>query len=412
MKNIYVDVERCIKVQLKRIHDERNNLLESPVLISAILLILFKPPYFNEIEVVDNIYNFICVMILVFFLIIAIYLKLTSKIIWLISYYGIIFVSTLYNSGNIMAFLKENIYSFALCLVFAVYGDIALATFLNAFNAVHLYIYINLLTVLAFPGGLYKSEIYTQNWFLGYKNPMIRLLLPIVCISFVNSIIKYERITVYNYFILIITIITAFLVKSANGVVTVMIWTFFLILSIFVPRIYRIINEKTVLIFYLLFIAVLFFVKIPNFVFSLLNIVGKKNSFMGRYRLWKIIIKRIKEHPLGGYGFLQGDEFVKFSNLRWASHAHNWILNILILGGVILLVAFLYGFFCMSRSLSKYREKSACIIVSITVMCFLVMGIDEAMTNSVFIYPIFILGMDLGKLFDSKCENAKILVSW
>ena len=63
-------------------------------------------------------------MILVFFLIIAIYLKLTSKIIWLISYYGIIFVSTLYNSGNIMAFLKENIYSFALCLVFAVYGDI------------------------------------------------------------------------------------------------------------------------------------------------------------------------------------------------------------------------------------------------------------------------------------------------
>lgn len=390
---------------------EGKSILESKIFISIVLIVLFKPAYFNEIGILDKAYNVACVAILIIFLFIIFYLNITSKIIWLILYYSILLISTSLNDGNLIAFMRADVYAFALCLVFAVYGDIALAKLVDAFNVIHIYVYANFITVLLFPNGLYKTELYTQNWLLGYKNPMVRLLIPILCISFINSIVKYGKITLYNYLLLMVIAVTAIKVKTVNGMIGVMMWTFLGVIAYYAPQIFRVINEKTMLIAYLIFVMVLFFVYIPSFVFDLLRLFGRENSFLVRYRLWRIIIKQIKDKPLLGYGYLQGDEFVEFSHVIWATHAHNWILNILMIGGVALLFIFLYGYICASKTLSKYRYEKISILIAITIMCFLIMGIDEAMTNSVFIYPIFILGMDLEKLILKNNKRLIIIVN-
>ncbi len=363
----------------------------------AILIILLKPGFLGVIPTLNSIFNFACVAIAVFLTVYSVFMiKITKKYAWILIYYSVIFVSTVINNGNLVAFLKENIYGYALCLLFAICMDKNIEVCLKSFRIANAYIFINFFTVLMFPKGMYTTTLYSQNWFLGYKNPQIRMILAFLCISFLCSVITTHRIGVFNILLFGLAVITALRVSSANGIIGLMIWSVLIILAVYIPKSYKFLNLFTALVAYIMFMLFLMFVSIPDFVYDFLEQINKSNSFLGRYQLWKRIVDCIKNRFLLGYGYLSGLDFTYYSKKRWATHSHNWMLNVMMMGGIVLLMVFLFAVIVSINSLNN--SYLFCRIISATLICFFIMGIDEAMTNTTMIYPIFILAMDPEKI--------------
>ena len=89
----------------------------------------------------------------------------------------------------------------------------------------YIYVVINFATVLLFPHGLYSDSVNEMStrveysWFLGYRNPQVRILLPAVSIAFISDIVKYGRVKLNSFFLLVISLMTIILIKSSTALV-------------------------------------------------------------------------------------------------------------------------------------------------------------------------------------------------
>ena len=60
-----------------------------------------------------------------------------------------------------------------------------------------IYTYVNFATIVLFPDGLYDAALYAGNyWFLGYKNVMIRFLLPAIVLNAIWTVHNKGKYTV------------------------------------------------------------------------------------------------------------------------------------------------------------------------------------------------------------------------
>ena len=168
----------------------------------------------------------------------------------------------------------------------------------------------------------------------------------------------------------------------------------------FFSRLFKVINVSTVFWGYTLFVTFLVTANVPQLFFNILLRLNKKNSFLGRYMLWKELISWIKKKALFGYGYLSGNSFLAYTNRWWATHAHNWALNIMMIGGVVLFIIFILGVLFSASGLDKHSGNICSMIISATIITFFMMGIDESMTNSPMIYPIFILAMNIDRIVE------------
>jgi len=384
-------------------------LTNSRLLSFIIILVLVKPEYLARIPLVSAVYNSLCSAVFVVFLFVAIFeIKVSFSLLWLLLYNMVIIISTIINSGNLIECLRGNLYSFTFCLVIIVYTELAPDILLFGFYSLHIYFYINLLSVLIFPNGLYRTALYYQNWFLGYKNIQVRLFIPMVCFSVIYSLKKQKKIGIYNYILFVLSLFVAIKVKSTNGIFGLFLLGLLIFLAVFLPGCYKIVNLLTVSAFCTAVNYTIFLVTIPEIVFELLQKVNKSSSFKGRYRLWKIILKHLKDKIVLGYGYLSGSEFARLSRIRWGLHAHNWMLGVLMLGGVVLFTIFIIGVFYSSTMLGKKNYNAISRVLSATLMCFMLMGLSEAMTNTVLVYPLMIMAMQVKKLLDGRIAEETV----
>ena len=65
---------------------------------------------------------------------------------------------------------------------------------------------------------------------------------------------------------------------------------------------------------------------------NLMTAMGRDSSVSGRVPIWNAAIKYIEKSPIIGYGIIDSNEFVRASGIPGGTHAHNYILNILIMG--------------------------------------------------------------------------------
>lgn len=77
-----------------------------------------------------------------------------------------------------------------------------------------IYTYVNFATIVLFPDGLYDAALYAGNyWFLGYKNVMIRFLLPAIVLNAIWTVHNKGKYTVRLYLLIIISIATEWMVE-------------------------------------------------------------------------------------------------------------------------------------------------------------------------------------------------------
>lgn len=367
---------------------------------AIILLIFIKPAYFSHIQLFGKFYKYAEIFITSLMLFYSFFCKKkTFSTIWYYLFFGIMLLSTVLNNKSLYDFSNGILSTIGLCVFFDLYIKKNPKTLFKAFTILELYIIINFITIILFPTGMYKSGVYYENWFLGYKNIQIRTILPIICISIINSYMRFDRLNLKTKVLLVICIITFILTKSSTALVG-----FFIFLILFLKYhdnkpLPKILNIKFAILTTSILFSMISILKLQNlFKFFIVDILNKDITFSGRIIVWDKAINFISAKPIIGYGYTTGEQFQTIFNSIFFTHPHNYYLYILMTGGLLLLAIIIIGLLHVDKAISKSENSKYGKVILFTIISFLIMGITESITSTVLLYPIIILGMNSDKI--------------
>lgn len=371
-------------------------LLKSCFFLSAIAVILFQPSYFTQLPVLDKVYDVLQILaglcIGICYLAEIVRKRRINPIVALVAvYYGILILSTLLNQGDMKGILLRSANFVIICMMLdliAVYNPKGLIS--SLLIVLEAMVYLNLVTILIFPEGLYASDYFSAYWFLGYKNQMINVMLPAACFGMIRYHMETEGKLEKNWkawiraFILILTtVLSAVLVHSgASILITGAMLIFFLFQGCFVDKLF---NFRNYLILNILLFFVIVIFRIQNlFAFLIEDILHKNLTLTGRTVIWDRTLELIGEKPILGHGVpfyedrkLQYAIETKWINKAAGLHAHDRFLETLYRGGIVLLIHYLAILLTTNHYLMKFRKLKGAKIIAFTLFVYLTGMITE-----------------------------------
>lgn len=263
-------------------------------------------------------------------------------------------------------------------------GKLFLSSQLFCFEVV---IYINLLTEILFPAGMYaisKGDFFSyRNWFLGYYNKHTMYFVPALLFAWLYYFFSAKK---CRTFLLTGAIfISAFLVGSGGVIISLISMA---IVYVFFKNRVTLFHYFTYWFLHIIFFVFFVYFHMQNVVRWLLgNILGKWNSLIIRIQLWDRYKKLVSRAFFFGYG--QKPDLIRRmeSGFPWGAHAHNLILEILYQGGITNLLLFFLIVVISGKRVYKLRDKQENKIISIAFLGWIVATFVEP-----FMSP-FLMGM-------------------
>lgn len=120
------------------------------------------------------------------------------------------------------------------------------------------------------------------------------------------------------------------------------------------------------------------------------DVLKKDLTFTYRTHMWESALKIIEESPIWGWGFADADWF-KANMSAFAIGPHNFILSILIHGGVILLG--IYVMICgkVVKTVQPYFKRKNMQLLLLAVACLWVMSLFEMYPYTIMFYALALL---------------------
>ncbi len=362
--------------------------LNDPFVLSLIILPFFWPTSFSELfpdlDIVHDILR-ICSFAVIFAIFIA-DRRLSKIIIAVFAYEVTLLFSTLINNGDYWDLAVECGSVLAVCM----FVDLMSARNARAMVRAFLYLFslevvMNLITVAAFPGGMYRTTRFWQNWLLGYDNTHYTIILPLLCIFAVWA--EKSRVpTLAQFFIILIFSASVYITWSGASVVAVTVWIVLWIVTKTKAGANLLSARRVVLLhggfFFLVVIGRMQYL----FKWLIVDVLGKNLTFTGRTSHWDIALELFREKPLLGWGVVDTD--LTRARLDGLSHCHNHFLQILYESGLLGMVFFLAAVLILDRPLKKVKNRKYSAYFLITILCFLIVGQVEAITNMTSLFAI------------------------
>lgn len=253
-----------------------------------------------------------------------------------------------------------------------------------------IYIVINFITIYIFPDGMYQNDLYTQNWFLGYKNVMIRTILPGITLIILCAIHDYGKVVFMDYFLIGIAMISIYLAESSTSLVMMVVFVLGILFWSFKRKEYNFSLFKCFIVTMCISVAFTMF-SLQSFLSSILeSLFEKDTTFTGRTYVWAYTLLRLMSSPFIGFGWHSADEWrevLGFYDIITTgfSHPHNFILYMLLQGGLIYLGLFIYLCYYISKTFDKLNSYSY--VLTLMYLTFFVEGITESLTGAVLFMP-------------------------
>lgn len=256
-----------------------------------------------------------------------------------------------------------------------------------------LYICINFMTIILYPDGLYETDLYLTNWYLGFKNVMVRTMLPGIALNMLCSIHDFGKLNIKDIFLTFISLYSVYLVDSSTSIFILGVYIAGLLLWCFKKAIPSITLFKAFWVVACVSIAFTMF-SFQSYLASLIEMLFEKDAtFTGRVYVWAFTLVKLLESPIIGFGWHSADEWrsvLGFYGMGFDmgfSHPHNLILYMLLQGGIIYLALFVFLCFYISKHCN--RNSSYYYILTIMYLAFFVEGITESLTGAIFLMPLF-----------------------
>lgn len=351
------------------------------VIITVVLILFFRPLYFsyNEITFVNQIFinslrfTFICVL--------WIYLyrgKISRFIILLVMFYIVKAISTIINSGTILAVFSEAYPIIAICLLIEIYLKKDSMRFVEAFtDALFLLVLANFIAILISPDGY--SETKRLVFFLDVRNHIAPIFILLYVLMSLRNIKKTTRLRTLQLFsVLAICTIMIFHAGSGSNIIA---WTVILGFNLFpyLSKKLTFLNIKTYSIIYaFVFVTVVFFNIQEIFADQLFYLLGKNVTFSGRVELWNTAVEMIKEKPLLGHG-MSGEYNIIPTLSGVMLSAHNQFIQLAVEGGIISIALLMILVVAAGKKLYSYRKEEASKILSLAIFSVSLVLFSEAM---------------------------------
>ena len=369
------------------------------LLLVLLTLPHLKPAYFGEIPVMDLLFNLWRV---VSFAVIMARLVLVKQKISVVAaliciQQVFLFWVTLLNEGDIFLYA---ISAFPIISVALLYDgmrydmEVFLSSQLFCFELV---ICINLITELLFPDGMYHSELYSLNWFLGYDNTHIIYFIPALMFAWLYKETTGKKFR--TYFLTCTIFASALLVWSGATLVALFGMAFAYALLKNRTRLFNYFTYWSIHIFFFFFAVVLKFQNI--FQWFIDGVLGKWNSLLVRMTLWDRTLKLISKSLLFGYGFTDESTRVLEGGFRWASHAHNLLLEILYQGGLVNLALWVVIVIMAGKKLYRCRNNIESKIIAVAFLGWCLDCLMEQWTRP------FLVGMFIVAYYSNKDDHGK-----
>ena len=147
----------------------------------------------------------------------------------------------------------------------------------------------------------------------------------------------------------------------------------------------------------------------PLAVFFIEDVLGKDITFTNRTYLWDAALRVFMKSPLFGYGFVDGDWY--YSHLSsLAKGPHNYIWNVLINGGLILLSLFTYICLLVYAKLPTVSKRNILYLYLLISVLFLMMTMEVYPTE--FLFILLSLAFFASNLLPGQFNHSLIPIEW
>ncbi len=274
-------------------------------------------------------------------------------------------------------------------------------TFLNSFTRYfEIIAVVQIILQILYPNGMYENEGYYQNWILGFKNIPIRLLLPGACLEILlfienNGSKQLPQIFSRPVIYLVAFSYIVFTSESATSIVGLFVFLGLLYYSFVLHRNFpKAINFISIAIISMICFLLVYFARIQYYFDYLITVLLDKNmDFTGRTRIWDMAFKLVKQNLFIGVGMQSSLRTI----LRGATHAHQYWLNILLTTGVAGFVIHIFIYAITSYQARDFLKTSSVKVFMVTIIAFMIMGIDEALVYGYMILPLLAMASEYGK---------------
>lgn len=250
---------------------------------------------------------------------------------------------------------------------------------------------IDLVTEVMYPDGLFATELYTNNWFLGYKTERFIYILPMIVLFSYTMGKRKEKIQ----FTLVYALGFASCYFSGATTCWVTLMFYFalyvgmntlLIRNAYKSQriLYRLLDYRVGLIVYAFISVCVLNAQNVKIITQITLLLGKDTTFSRRDMIWSGVLQEVSKHPLLGVGYWSSMEYRSLISYAGATSAHNMILTLLMYGGIIGLIIYILIFILSIYRPRKVYEKEDIALVA-GAYCLLVTGV----TSSVMVFSAF-----------------------
>lgn len=308
----------------------------------AVYMVFLKPAIIEDIYYLDLIFNALRFGLSIFFffkILIGQIGKRKGPILYYASIFITVLLSTLIHSGDMNRVLANFVPAIGM-MSWLYLNRNDYHRIINFFYSTGLsFLVINLLTVILFPDGMWKRDIYISVWLLGQKQDFYTCIVATVfCGLFAVAERKKKRGSLAFAFIVMIS--TAVLTKAIGTLLCIfaiiaLLWFESFKNKIFGVRTLAIVNTIgfAASVFFAYFYS--FFLKLQGFLAGLTSTgMGKDATFMIRTQMWEYAINMFIKNPLIGIGRVTEDMWYRTSGLSYYhTIVHNFYFDILMTGG-------------------------------------------------------------------------------
>lgn len=353
-----------------------------------ILLVLIEPEYLQTVGGLKQIYVYARVLVFCFlvFYVWGVKRKLSEFNACLLIIYSILFLVTLFSSGNLIRVIS------IICSVVSISLYVEIMIYKNPYELINnfliilgMFIFINLITLILYPDGMYVPTSWddlegdffaTQNWFLGFKNHHLRFFFPYLYFVF----LKY---TTNNYNskkqmnILIVVSLTIVGVSAILGESATVIGGFgIFIISYLIQKMFKrdILTIKRVILISLAVFSLLMLFGSNKSIVNLVELIfAKSETFGDRLRVWNRVIEIFDNDPYKlfiGFGRQLNSTVI---HLIGYNNTHNSFLEIVFTGGIFSFLLFLKLLFFINKKNCSFENTSVykincCLLLTVLIM--------------------------------------------
>lgn len=335
----------------------------------------------------------------------------------IVIFFSIYVYATVSNNGDIETATINSITVVSCCIIIC-WAMKDVKACLNAMLINYkMLIYINLVSMLMYPNGIYSSGS-SMYWFLGYDNTFVWIFIPAICVALLLSQINNKRLlTLGNFIFISVCLVSVMMTWSAMALVGVMLFIIFILYENISGKIrYSLVSNNNKIfsvnfIFYslMLNLSIAIFRIQEIFSFFIENILKKSATLTGRDAIWDLSLLYIYQKPIGGYGC----EFTldRFSKLHIGNftfnHCHNLILNVMYEVGMIGLIILIYNIYLCYKRLTFNKNNICSRIIAVSLGIFIIVLITESYQKFIQIFIIFTLSGFITQIIDEYNFNSR-----